>query len=98
MKTPGWVTRNRALSHLRIATAVTLIFAAAAMAFFTARPSIVVAQSADAQAFPIPIALHPIPPKKGPTALAETAPPALRPPSHLMKNITPFLDYFVCGP
>jgi BNR/Asp-box repeat len=36
MKTPRWFTRNRALSHLRIATAVTLIFAAAAMALFAA--------------------------------------------------------------
>src|SRR5881394_3719454 len=33
MKTPGWFTRNRVVSHLRIASAVTLVSAAAAMAF-----------------------------------------------------------------
>src|SRR5881394_3116678 len=33
MKTPGWFTRNRVVSHLRIASAVTLMSAAAAMAF-----------------------------------------------------------------
>src|SRR5437660_12531260 len=33
MKTPRWFTRNRFSSHLRIATAVTLTSAAAAMAF-----------------------------------------------------------------
>ncbi len=98
MKTPGWVTRNRALSHLRIATAVTLIFAAAAMAFFTAHPSIVVAQSAGAQAFPMPMPLPPIPPKKGPTALAATAAPAVGSPWQLLKNQPPVLDYVDCGP
>src|SRR5207247_2491180 len=33
MKTPPWFTRNRLLSHLRIVTAGTLVFAAAAMVF-----------------------------------------------------------------
>src|SRR6266481_1058991 len=33
MKTPRWFTRNRVLSPLRITTAVTLMFAAAALAF-----------------------------------------------------------------
>src|SRR5438046_7714995 len=32
MKTPRWFTRNRVVSHLRIASAVTLMSAAAAMA------------------------------------------------------------------
>jgi hypothetical protein len=36
MKTPRWFTRNRLSSQLRVATAVTLIFAAAAMALFAA--------------------------------------------------------------
>jgi len=45
MKTPDWLTRKRSLSPLRIATAVTLIFAAAAMAFFAAGLSRAVAQS-----------------------------------------------------
>src|SRR6266571_513608 len=39
MKTPRWFTRNRLLSHLRIATAVTLTSAAAAMAFVAANNS-----------------------------------------------------------
>src|SRR5947208_15825131 len=39
MKTPRWFTRNRLLSHLRIATVVTLMSAAAAMAFVAAKPS-----------------------------------------------------------
>src|SRR5712672_2190238 len=39
VKTPGWFTRNRFSSHLRIATAVTLTSAAAAMAFVAANNS-----------------------------------------------------------
>jgi hypothetical protein len=39
MKTPRWFTRNRFSSHLRIATAVTLTSAAAAMAFVAAKTS-----------------------------------------------------------
>jgi hypothetical protein len=39
MKTPRWFTRNRLSSHLRIATAVTLMSAAAATAFVAANPS-----------------------------------------------------------
>jgi len=39
MKTPRWFTRNRVSSHLRIATAVALTSAAAAMAFVAANNS-----------------------------------------------------------
>src|SRR5438874_2689561 len=39
MKTPRWFNRNRLSSHLRIAGAVTLMSAAAAMAFVAAKPS-----------------------------------------------------------
>src|SRR6266498_2827435 len=39
MKTPRWSTRNHLLSHLRIATVVTLMSAAAAMAFVAVKPS-----------------------------------------------------------
>jgi hypothetical protein len=39
MKTPRWFTRNRFSSHLRIATAVTLTSAAAAMAFVAVKSS-----------------------------------------------------------
>ncbi len=39
MKTPRWFTRNHLVSHLRIATAGTLIFGAAAMAFVAAKTS-----------------------------------------------------------
>ncbi len=39
MKTPRWFSRNRILSHLRIATAGTLISAAAAMTFVAVNPS-----------------------------------------------------------
>jgi hypothetical protein len=46
MKTPRWLNRNRFFSLVRIASAVTLISAAAAMAFVAARPASVVAQSA----------------------------------------------------
>ena len=62
MKTPSWFTQNRALSHLRIATAVALIFAAVAMGSFAARPSSAVAQSTGAQSFP---RLKPLPAEKG---------------------------------
>jgi hypothetical protein len=54
MKTPRWFNRNRFVSHLRMATAVTLISAAAAMAFVsTAPPSLLVARksSVDEGAF-----------------------------------------------
>src|SRR5438046_10667256 len=39
MKTPRSYTRNRLASHLRIASAVTLMSAAAAMAFVAVKPS-----------------------------------------------------------
>ena len=39
MKIPRWFTRNRLVSHLRIATTVTLMSAAAAMAFVAVKPS-----------------------------------------------------------
>ncbi len=39
MKTPRWFTRNRLSSHLRIASAVTLMSTAAAMAFVAISPS-----------------------------------------------------------
>ncbi len=39
MKTPRWSTRNSLPSHLRIATVVTLMSAAAAMAFVAVKPS-----------------------------------------------------------
>ena len=39
MKSPRWFTRNRLSSHLRIASAVTLMSAAAAMAFVAAKTS-----------------------------------------------------------
>ncbi len=95
MKTPGWFTLNRALSHLRIATAVTLILAAAAMAFVAVRPSSAIAQSTGAQAFPKPM---PIPPKKG--AIRPAATPTLAPgsPWQLLTNQPPVLDYADCGP
>src|SRR6266496_1385708 len=46
MKYPHRFTRNHLLSHLRFGAAVTLISAAAAMAFVAAHPSSAVAQSA----------------------------------------------------
>src|SRR5439155_11205566 len=39
MKAPHWFTRNHLRSQLRMATAVTLVSAAAAMAFVAAQPS-----------------------------------------------------------
>src|SRR5439155_9072018 len=39
MKTPRWFSRNHLLSQLRITTVVTLMSAAAAMAFVAAKPS-----------------------------------------------------------
>jgi hypothetical protein len=39
MKTPHWFTRNRLVPHLRIAGVVTLMSAAAAMAFVAVKPS-----------------------------------------------------------
>src|SRR6266403_1696283 len=39
MKTPRWFTRNRLSSQLRVATAVTLMSAAAAMAFVAVKTS-----------------------------------------------------------
>src|SRR6266436_7727051 len=39
MKTPRWFSRNHVLSQFRIASAVTLMSAAAAMAFVAAKPS-----------------------------------------------------------
>jgi hypothetical protein len=95
MKTPSWFTQNRALSHLRIATAVALIFAAVAMGFLAARPSSAVAQSTGAQAFS---KLKPLPPKKDTSILKAT--PALAPdsPWQLLTNQPPVLDYTDCGP
>src|SRR5216117_3867346 len=46
MKTNRWFNRNRVVSHLRVASAGTLISAAAAMAFVAVRPSSAVTQSA----------------------------------------------------
>src|SRR5260370_42173829 len=51
MKTPRWFTRNRLLSHLRIATAGTLVSAALAMAFVAVRP-------ASALASPPPVSVN----------------------------------------
>jgi hypothetical protein len=98
MKTARWFTRNRALSHLRIATAVTLICAAAAMAFVALRPSSAIAQSAGAQAFPKPNPFPPIPPKKGARALAAAAALAPNSPWQLLTNQPPVVDYTNCGP
>src|SRR4029077_14395754 len=95
MKTPHWFTRNRAFLRLRIATAVTLIFAAAAMVFFAAHPSSVVAQSTGAEVFLKP---KPLPPKKNSTALAATAAPVAGSPWQLLNNQPPVLDYTDCGP
>src|SRR5439155_15925958 len=96
MKTPRWFTRNRAPSHLRVATAVTLSFAAAAMALFAAATP--TAGPAGAQAFTKPGPLLPIPPKKGATRLAETAVLAANSPWQLLTNQPPVLDYADCGP
>ncbi len=96
MKTPRWFTRNRAPSHLRIATAVTLSFAAAAMALFAAATP--TAGPAGAQALAKPMPLPPIPPKKGATRLAETAVLAATSPWQLLTNQPPVLDYADCGP
>lgn len=65
------------------------------MIFVAARPSSVVAQSADAQALP---KLLPLPPKKGPTALAATAAPRPRLAMAITENQPPVLDYTGCGP
>jgi hypothetical protein len=95
MKTLNWFTQNRALSHLRIATAVAIIFAAVAMGSFAAHPSSAVAQSTGAQAFP---KLKPLPPKKDASVLKAT--PALSPdsPWQLLTNQPPILDPTDCGP
>jgi hypothetical protein len=95
MKTPNWFTQNRSLSHLRIATAVALIFAAVAMGFFAARPSSAAPPSTGAQAFP---KLKPLPPKKDTSILKAT--PALAPdsPWQLLTNQPPILDPTDCGP
>src|SRR5437762_2718899 len=82
--------QHRAFLHLRIATAVTLIFAAAAMVFFAAHPSSVVAQSTGAEVFLKP---KPLPPKKNSTALAATAAPVAGSPWQLLTNQPPVLDY-----
>ena len=96
MKTPGWFHRNRAFTHVRIATAFMLIFAAAAMLFVAVRPSSAIAQSAGT-ALPKPQPFPPIPPKKGAT---RPAAPALAPgsPWQLLTNQPPVLDYTDCGP
>src|SRR6266446_8480535 len=49
MKANRWFTRNRLLSHLRIATAGTLISAAAAMAFVAAKTSTTPAKTSVSQ-------------------------------------------------
>src|SRR5438552_14322557 len=97
MKTPGWFHRNRALTHVRIATAVMLIFAAAAIALVAVRPSSAIAQSAGTPALSKPQPFTPIPPKKGAT---RPAAPALAPgsPWQLLTNQPPVLDYADCGP
>jgi len=99
MKTPRSFTRNGAPSHLRIATAVVLTFAATAMALFaTFTPK---AGLAEAQAFPKPMPFSPIPPKKNATsaqAFAATAALAPNSPWQLLTNQPPVLDYTDCGP
>ena len=99
MKTPRSFTRNDSPSHLRIATAVVLIFAAAAIALFaTFTPT---AGLAEAQAFPKPMPFPPILPKKDATqAQAFAAIAALAPnsPWQLLTNQPPVLDYTDCGP
>src|SRR5215470_8133470 len=96
MKTPCWFTRNGTLSHLRIATAVTLVFAAAAMVLFAAATP--TASLADTQVLPKPMPFPPLPPKKN--ATAPGARPALAPnsPWQLLTNQPPVIDYTDCGP
>ncbi len=45
MKTPRWFNRNRFFSHLRIASAGTLLITAGALAFVAVRPSSAVTRS-----------------------------------------------------
>jgi hypothetical protein len=89
------ITNSIGRSHLRIAAAVTLISAAAAVAFVAVRPSSAIAQSTGAQAFPT---LKPLPPKKD--AIRTAAIPTLAPgsPWQLLTNQPPVLDYADCGP
>ena len=89
MKTPSWFTQNRSLSHLRIATAVALIFAAVAMGLFAARPSSAAPPSTGAQAFP---KLKPLPPKKDTSILKATHALAPDSPWQLLTNQPPILD------
>ena len=97
MKTPTWLDQNGVLPHMRIATAVALIFAATAMAFVAVRPSSAIAQSASTQALPESNPILPLPPKKGAT---RPAAPALAPnsPWQLLTNQPPVIDYTDCGP
>src|SRR5215470_4850179 len=93
MKTPRWFTRNSTFSHLRIATAVTLVFAAATMVLFAA--STPTAGLASAQSLR---PLLPLPPKKN--ATVPGTPPALasNSPWQLLTNQPPVIDYTDCGP
>src|SRR4029077_4649291 len=99
MKTPRSFTRNDTRSHLRIAAAVALTFAAAAIVLFaTSTP---MAGLAQAQASPKPIPAPPIPPKKNATsahAFAATAALSPNSPWQLLNNQPPVLDYADCGP
>src|SRR5262245_35910560 len=96
MKTSLWFSRNRILTHLRIAAMVVLIFAAAAMAFFAAfAPTAGLAQ---AQLSIKPMPFPPIPPKKGARPLAATAALAPNSPWQMLTNQPPVLDPTDCGP
>ena len=97
MNAPTWLDQNGVLPHMRVATAVALIFAATAMAFVVVRPSSAIAQSPSTQALPKPNPILPLPPKKGAT---RPAVPALAPnsPWQLLTNQPPVIDYTDCGP
>src|SRR5262245_17406760 len=96
MKTHLWFSRNGIVSRLSIATAVALIFAAAALALFAAfKPTM---GFADAQVLPRSMPFPPIPPKKGARSLATTPPLAPNSPWQLLTNQPPVLDYTDCGP
>jgi hypothetical protein len=97
MKTNRWFNRNGVFSHLRIAGAVTLMSAAAAM-IVVVFVSLAWAGTAGAQSFQSFPRLKALPPKKDANALK--APTVLAPnsPWQLLTNQPPVLDYFDCGP
>ncbi len=96
MKTSLSFSGNRMLSHLRIAAATVLIFAAVTLAFFVAfTPT---AGRADAQVGPKPMPIPPIPPKKDTHAVAAMSALAPSSPWQLLNNQPPVLDYTDCGP